>query len=104
MAATITAYHIYIRKSDGITYAEEFTYCAGSDPSVILVRTCSVPVHILRGSTFNLAWGSEVYAKISAVNMYGESELSEEGNGAVIITAPDAPINLMLDETKRGAT
>ena len=61
-------------------------------------------MHFSRGSTFNLPWGSEVYAKISAVNVYGESELSEEGNGAVIITSPDAPINLELDETKRGAT
>lgn len=104
MAAEITAYRIYIRESDGVTYHEEFTYCDGTDPLIIAARSCSVPVHILRGSYFNLEWGTSVYVKLVAVNSYGDSVLSEEGNGAVIITSPDAPINLALDEAERGAT
>jgi hypothetical protein len=104
MASEITAYHIYIRESDGITYSEEFTYCDGSDDVIIAAKSCSVPVSILRGSYFNLEWGSSIYAKLVAVNVYGDSVLSEEGNGAVMITAPDAPINLALVESERGST
>lgn len=38
-----------------------------------------------------MAWGSSVYAKISATNDYGTSTYSNSGNGAVIVTVPDAP-------------
>jgi hypothetical protein len=43
---------------------------------------------------FMLSWGSSVYARIIASNYLGSSEISEEGNGAIILTFPDAPINL----------
>jgi hypothetical protein len=48
----------------------------------------------LRSSPFNLAWGSSIYAKVSAINVYGTSIESSEGNGAIILTIPDAPIEL----------
>lgn len=43
---------------------------------------------------FNLAWGDSVYAKVFAVNVYGHSLVSEQGNGAILITYPDAPLYL----------
>jgi hypothetical protein len=43
---------------------------------------------------YNLPWGSSIYAKLYATNSYGDSETSEVGNGAVILTNPDAPFDL----------
>jgi len=56
--------------------------------------TCTIPVSVLRASPFSLAWGTSVYAKIIATNIYGNSLQSSAGNGAIITTTPDAPINL----------
>ncbi len=43
---------------------------------------------------YSLPWVSRIYAKISASNAYGNSPFSTAGNEAVIITYPDAPVNL----------
>jgi hypothetical protein len=43
---------------------------------------------------YNLEWGSSIYARLTATNIKGDSLESIEGNGAVIIRIPDAPINL----------
>jgi hypothetical protein len=59
-----------------------------------LTTTCTIPVASLRASPFSLEWGSSVYAKVVAINSYGNSLVSNEGNGAIITTTPDAPINL----------
>lgn len=56
--------------------------------------TCTIHVTIFRSSPYDLPWGSSVYAKVIATNIYGDSIESLEGNGAVITTTPDAPINL----------
>jgi hypothetical protein len=45
-----------------------------------------------------------VYAKVYAINVYGFSELSLQGNGAAIITYPDAPVNFVEDYSLRQAT
>jgi hypothetical protein len=52
-------------------------------------------VSALRNTPFSLAWGTDVYAKVVATNAYGDSLSSLEGNGAMITTTPDAPINLL---------
>lgn len=41
---------------------------------------------------YSLAWGSSIYAKVSATNSKGTSVVSQGGNGAIIWTNPDAPI------------
>ena len=43
---------------------------------------------------YSQPWGSSIYAKISVSNSYGDSSFSTSGNGAKIITYPDAPKNL----------
>ena len=50
---------------------------------------------------FSLAWGSSVVTKVVAYNLYGDSLLSESGNGAVIITYADAPLNLQETVSER---
>jgi hypothetical protein len=53
---------------------------------------------------FNLNWGASVYAKIVATNVYGSSTESAAGNGAVLITYPDCPVNFGEDITLRTNT
>jgi len=56
--------------------------------------SCTVPATALNGSPYLLDWGSSIWAKVAASNVYGISDYSEEGNGAIILTVPDAPIQL----------
>ena len=53
--------------------------------------SCTIQVAKLRAEPFSLEWGTSVYAKIIAINIYGDSVISEPGNGAIIITNPDTP-------------
>jgi hypothetical protein len=45
-----------------------------------------------------------VYAKVVAVNTYGETAQSTEGNGAYYTRVPDSPINLAEDISQRTST
>ena len=63
-----------------------------------------MPINILRGSTFNYPWGASIYAKVVAYNLYGYSDESAVGNGAIILTAPDAPLNVQEVVNMRAAT
>jgi len=47
----------------------------------------------LRASPYSLEWGSHVYAKLFAKNIYGNSLESAIGNGAKITTNPGVPTN-----------
>ena len=49
---------------------------------------------VLRNAPYSLEWGSSIYAKVTATNVYGDSLESLEGNGAVITTQPDQPTNV----------
>jgi hypothetical protein len=49
-------------------------------------------------------WGSSIYAKVTAINLYGNSIESLEGNGAIILTNPDAPLSVMEYYPARTAT
>lgn len=57
-------------------------------------RTCQIPSAAINGSPYLVAWGSSIFAKVAASNVYGISEHSVAGNGAVIVTVPDAPIGV----------
>jgi len=48
-----------------------------------------------------LEFGDSIFAKVVAINYYGESLESDAGNGAIIVFVPDSPINLQnkLDVT-----
>ena len=90
----ITGYTITIRQSDSITFSTDLTNC---DMSISITTSCTIPITTLRTIPFSLEWGSSVYAKVVAINKYGVSLISSEGNGAIITTAPDAPISLAED-------
>lgn len=57
----------------------------------------------MKDPPFNLPWGASVWAKVVAINIKGSSE-STKGNGAVIVTKPDAPVDLTEETSLRTAT
>jgi hypothetical protein len=63
-----------------------------------------VPISLLTDSLYQLPWGSSIYAKVIAYNLYGYSSESPEGNGAIILTNPDAPISLAETVNARTST
>ena len=89
----ITSYRITIRQND-LTYTTELASCNGSSQSVIAALSCTLPISTLQASPFNLLWGASVYAKVIATNVVNSSDISLEGNGAVIVTNPDPPVSL----------
>lgn len=84
-----------------MTFTEELTDC---NRLALPTETCTIPVNTLKTTPFEIDWGKGIYAKVVAINAYGPSAISDEGNGAVIITYPDAPITLEEDYSKRTAT
>ena len=94
----ITSYIISFKNSDGTTYSTT-SFCDGSDPAVVSSRSCSVSSSKFTQAPFFLPWGSSIYAQVIAINIRGQSEASDDGNGAVILTVPDKPINLRNDAT-----
>jgi hypothetical protein len=48
---------------------------------------------------FSLVQGDQVYARVFAINSYGDSEASFDGAGAIIEVVPSAPVNLIMLET-----
>jgi hypothetical protein len=91
MGSTITAYEIIIQKLD-TDYQTLPTHCEGSNQAILDARSCTIPALALNQSPFLQPWGSSIYAKVSATNSYGTSTHSNAGNGAVIVTVPDAPV------------
>ena len=87
----ITGYYISIRQSDQVTFTIDQANC---DMSVSTLTQCIIPVMTLREPPYNLEWGTHVFAKVIARNLYGDSVASFAGNGAKITTTPDSPTNL----------
>jgi hypothetical protein len=102
----ILGYHIYIRESDGVSFAEELTHCDGSDLTIRTNTLCSIPLTLILAAPFNKNIGTSIYAKVVAYNIVGQSIASSVGNGAVmfISTVPDAPVNLARDEATTTTT
>ena len=78
--------------------------CDGSNATIVTAKSCTVPISVLRAAPFNLAWGTSVYAKVQASNAEGNSIQSLAGNGAVIITYPDAPLYPTINSALATAT
>lgn len=92
--SAITSYIVELRQVDDTTYTQQLSYCDGSSSAVVADKQCSVPISTLIDSPYSLLWGDLVYARVTAVNVYGESSVSNEGTGATISTVPDAPLSL----------
>ena len=103
-SSPITSYSIVIRESDGSTYTEEPVNCSGLDEAVITAHSWSVLISDLIVAPYHLPWGSSIYVKVTARNIIGDSLQSTEGNGAIILTIPDAPTGLANVPTITAAT
>lgn len=104
MGSPITAYKLEIQHSDLLTFSEELSYCDASREPIKTALQCNVPKNSLRAEPFNLEWGASIYARVTAINVYGLSEVSEVGNNAQIVTYPDPPINLVEDWAPKAQT
>jgi hypothetical protein len=89
--SAIISYSVLIRKADGQTYIQESVACLGTTANIIFDQGCTIPIATLQDGTYNLPWGSSIYATIVANNDYGPSIPSEPGNGAIILTVPTMP-------------
>jgi len=49
----------------------------------------------MRAGPYSLPWGSSIKVRVLASNIIGASPFSVTGNGAIILTFPDAPLSLM---------
>ena len=56
-----------------------------------------MPVNLFKSAPFSLFEGEHIFVRVSAVNDYGESVASQVGDGAVVLSRPDPPTNLVND-------
>jgi hypothetical protein len=74
--AIIRSYEIWLQKAD-LAFVSNLVDCDGeNDHFVIETRHCEIPITVLQSAPFNLPIGSQVKAKIVAVNAVGKSEYS----------------------------
>lgn len=100
--APVTEYKVYIKEMDtDTTFIQENVDCVGTDSTVISNKYCHVTIATLIASPYLLDGGDSISAKVIAVNQYGESDYSIEGNGAYYTEIPNAPINLAEDISVR---
>lgn len=78
--------------------------CDGTSSAVVDSKSCLISIDTLRQVPFSYDWGDSVYAKFTASNIVGTSEESEVGNGATILTNPDAPLNVVNNPSYTAAT
>ena len=95
----ITGYKVYILEHDKVTYTQESVECDGTSADVIANTICHVSLSNLIVPPYSLVMNEEVYAKIIAYNVYGDSPFSEPGNNGLVKLVPDAPVNLANDPT-----
>lgn len=60
---SLVSHNVYVMKKDG-TYNLEDTYCSESDSGITSQRYCMIEMSYLTGTTYNLARGDMVVAKV----------------------------------------
>ena len=88
----LTGYKVFILASSG-NFIEESVYCENNAERLVS-RECTMPTSLLVQEPYLLALGDSVFAKVLAINFYGEGEQSNSGNGATCVLEPTKPINL----------
>lgn len=91
----ITQYKVFMQEvnESESTFTLESNDCDGTDATVIANLECFVNISTLLAEPYGFDGGDSIYAKVSAVNFYGESEQSLEGNDAYYTEVPDAPVS-----------
>jgi len=65
----------------------------------MLSTQCAVALATLQAEPFNINVGYSIYIKVIAKNEYGTSQISDPGNGAIMVSVPDKPFLVMNDAT-----
>jgi hypothetical protein len=91
--SVITAYSILIRQNDG-GFSPVLTTCNGATATIVQNLQCTIANTVLVAAPFNIPWNTQVFATVSATNVYGTSAASSVGGGAIIVTVPNPPLNL----------
>ena len=100
----ITGYRITLKQQDS-AFSEDLENCDGKQAaSIVSSRECTIPFSVLTASPYDLTLGDSVYAKVSAINYYGESSVSDAGNGATVLYVPSAPVSLVNDLSTTSAS
>jgi hypothetical protein len=102
--SAISEFKVYIKQHGSETYTREKFDCLGVSQAVIDARSCRISVDTLLAAPYNILGGDSIYAKVLSQNSYGQSALSEAGNGAIYYREPDAPLNLAEDISHRSET
>ena len=73
-------------------------YCDGSQPAIrdkVPKPSCTIPLTTLYASPYSLPLGAQIEVRVTAKNIYGDSDTSEvSSSNAIIQYVPDAPVNL----------
>jgi hypothetical protein len=99
----ITEYTIEFKSNDN-SYHAYVINCNGATSLIINARACTVPISVFKAAPYELPWGASIYAHLTAYNLYGQSLTSADGNGAVILTVPDAPVSFEVDYSLKTIT
>ncbi len=72
-------------------FSEDAVNCDGTDPLIVLSRSCQIPMNSLRLAPYNLDYPDIVIAKVRSRNLIGWSELSDANViGGKVLTEPVA--------------
>lgn len=93
-----------MRKANGVTFIQDFTYCDGGDPAILASQTCYIPTNTFITALYGLQWGQDITAKVLAYNLYGDSAVSLESTPLMLMTEPDAPVSLTENIAQRSFT
>ena len=90
----ITGYRVYIQEHSQGTFTQEQVNCLGSSAQVIAEQKCFINLDTLIVAPYSLVLNEDIWAKVVAFNVYGDSPISDAGNNALTKLIPDAPVNL----------
>jgi len=77
--ATITAYLVKILCRGTATWHVETVNCDGSNPSIVLAKTCTIPLTVLKAAPFSIEVLDIIPAEVSAINAAGAGPASDPG-------------------------
>lgn len=93
-----------MRQSDGTTFSQQYQYCDGTNTIIKDALSCTIPSIVLHVNDYQLPWASSIWAQVTATNIYGDSTVSEPGNGAVMYFYPDPVVNILENMADRSET
>ena len=96
----VTGYRVLIETITG-DFAPEPVNC---DMSKSKASTCTISLIKLTQDPFNLVARQSIRAKVAAINIVGDSEPSLVGDGAILVTKPEAPFDLKIDASQTSAS